>query len=72
MDVLIALATTISYVYSVLALIVAIIAGWSKSPTTFFDVPPMLIVFVALGRWMEHVAKVRAKSLFLKNAVFNC
>lgn len=58
MDVLIALATSISFVYSILVLIVAMIAGWEMSPITFFDVPPMLIVFVALGRWMENLAKV--------------
>lgn len=67
MDVLIALATSISYVYSVLALLVAVFTGWSNSPTTFFDVPPMLIVFVALGRWMENVAKVKkARSSFTR------
>ena len=58
MDVLIALATTIAYSYSVLILIVAIALREEESPETFFDTPPMLLVFVSLGRWLEHIAKV--------------
>lgn len=37
----------------------ALILNWPSSPMTFFDVTPMLIVFIALGRYLEHKAKVR-------------
>jgi Cu+-exporting ATPase len=59
MDVLIVLATSIAYLYSALVCVLALALSWPSSPMTFFDVPPMLLVFVSLGRWMEHVAKVR-------------
>lgn len=65
MDVLIVLATTIAFVYSFVVLLVAMAERAVANPVTFFDTPPMLFVFIALGRWLEHVAKVRAKELLL-------
>lgn len=70
MDVLIVLATTIAYAYSLVILVVAIAEKAEKSPVTFFDTPPMLFVFIALGRWLEHVAKVATTSYRLRKAPF--
>lgn len=58
MEVLITLATSVAYVYSVLVVVVAMATRTPDSPVSFFDTPPMLLVFVSLGRWLEHLAKV--------------
>lgn len=62
MDVLIALATTIAFVYSVLIVAISM-ALQAQVPVSFFDTPSMLIMFVCLGRWLENIAKVKKKTI---------
>ncbi|KAD3640425.1 hypothetical protein R6Q59_003224 [Mikania micrantha] len=64
MDVLVALGTTASYVYSVYALLYGAITGlWV---TTYFETSAMLITFVLLGKYLETLAKGKTSDAIKK------
>ncbi|GAB4829612.1 serine/threonine protein kinase Ran1 [Ancistrocladus abbreviatus] len=64
MDVLVALGTTASYVYSLCALLYGALTGfWCP---TYFETSAMLITFVLLGKYLESLAKGKTSDAIKK------
>merc|ERR1719361_1496195 len=56
MDVLVALATSISYFFSLLQVVMCTVES-AKSPNTTFETSAVLITVIILGKYMETIAK---------------
>ena len=65
MDMLIAVATTVAYLYSVTALILNVATQWHFD--LFFDSGPLLMLFITLGKLLEHIAKVCVQQQYIHN-----
>lgn len=57
MDVLVVLGTSCAFLFSIVAMLVSIVAEPHSRPSTIFDTSTMLITFVSLGRFLENNAK---------------
>ena len=47
-----------AYFLQVTVLVISIVTAEKDKVATFFDTPPLLLMFIALGRTLEHIAKV--------------
>jgi Cu+-exporting ATPase len=57
MDVLVVIGTSSAFFFSLVAMIVSVVAPPHTRPGTVFDTSSMLITFVCLGRYLENRAK---------------
>ena len=57
MDVLVVLGTSAAFLFSVVAMFVAVGSARHERPATVFDTSTMLITFITLGRYLENRAK---------------
>jgi Cu+-exporting ATPase len=75
MNVLIAIATTEAYAYSVFTLVYNVVMTIRMGPATshlgyggdnYFETSAALIMFLLLGRWLENIAKGKTSSALVK------
>merc|ERR1719204_1332932 len=57
MDVLVAMGTTASYSYSIVAVLIGITSGKSHHQHTSFDTSSTLLLVIVFGKWLETVSR---------------
>ncbi|KAF4448888.1 Cu2+-exporting ATPase [Fusarium austroafricanum] len=57
MDVLVILGTSCAFFFSILTMLVSLLAPPHSRPSTIFDTSTMLITFITFGRYLENSAK---------------
>lgn len=57
MDVLVTISTTVSYAFSVYAMLLNVLIASPNHPMLLFDTTSMLFIFISLGKWLESKAK---------------
>ncbi|ORY42796.1 heavy metal translocatin [Rhizoclosmatium globosum] len=66
MDVLIALGTTIAFVFSAYTMLRGVLLAVPEVPEVFFETSSSLITFIALGRYLENLAKGKTSNALAK------
>ncbi|KAK6465577.1 copper-transporting ATPase [Scheffersomyces coipomensis] len=58
MDVLVCISSSVSFLFSIISIILSVWYGQENSPPTLlFDTSSMLILFISFGKWLENKAK---------------
>ena len=70
MDLLVVLATSIAYSYSVVVVILDSVLD-NLNFELFFDSGPLLLLFISFGRLLEHIAKVTQGKGFVDNFIYS-
>ncbi|KAI9315972.1 hypothetical protein BX666DRAFT_2019606 [Dichotomocladium elegans] len=66
MDVLVAISTLAAFIFSILSMVRAVYIHAEHRPSVFFDTSTMLIAFIAMGRYLENIAKGQSSAALSK------
>ena len=65
MDTLVVMGTTAAYIYSIVVMVRALVNPHLMDTMTFFDAGAMIVTFITLGKYLEHVSKSRTSEVCL-------